>query len=237
MSCCFRSLRSVPIAVLFAAFLLPAFGQAPETAEEKKMQPRARFICVAALAEDHELILATRDEEGKWLELGPVKLRSSFITDWMPAKAGQLHLTVRDGETLKSIGQFNYPAGARRALVVLLPDKQKNTYNAFVVDPEKPGFAKGSVLAVNFSTQTGMLVLGKTKVTVPSGQRVVAKPSLEDNGMYRFMVAYQDAGNKPVVCYDRYVSGNPDAREMLFLFPDQTLGLRVFSLPVFGELD
>jgi hypothetical protein len=55
--------------------------------------------------------------------------------------------------------------------------------------------------------------------------------------MYRLLVAYQDAANKPVPCYDRYLHGNPDSRDMLFLFPDNQNGLRVFSLPMFGELD
>jgi hypothetical protein len=51
------------------------------------------------------------------------------------------------------------------------------------------------------------------------------------------MVAYEDAAKKPVACYDRYIPGNPDSRDMLFLFPDQTPGFKVFSLPMFGELD
>jgi hypothetical protein len=77
------------------------------------------------------------------------------------------------------------------------------TYNAVVVDPEKIGFIKGSILAINFSKQTGMLLLGTNKVTIASGQRVVAKPTVEENGMYRMLVAYQDAENKPIACFDR----------------------------------
>jgi hypothetical protein len=55
--------------------------------------------------------------------------------------------------------------------------------------------------------------------------------------MYRMLVAYPDADKKPVPCYDRYIPGNPDSRDLLFLFPDPTLGLKVFSLPMFGELE
>ena len=238
MPTCLRFLRSLRFAALFAAFLLPALGQSPDTkAAEKKKQPQVRFICASALAEDQKIILATRDDEGKWQELAPVNLRSAFITEWVPAKSGELHLAVREGDTLKSIGRFNYPADGRRAMAVLIPDAEKKIYNVHVVDPEKIGFAKGSVLAVNFSKQTGLLLLGTTKVSVPSGQQVVAKAALEANGMYRLMVAYQDAANKTVPCYDRYVPGNPDSRDMLFLFPDKTVGLRVFSIPMFGGLD
>ena len=46
-----------------------------------------------------------------------------------------------------------------------------------------------------------------------------------------------DPGNKTVPCYDRYLQGHPDSRDMLFLFPDKTIGLKVFSLPRFWELD
>ncbi len=226
------------LTALLIAFLIPAFGQAPDSkAEEKKKQPHLRFICVAALAENQDVILATRDQEGKWQELGTTQLRSSFVTDWVIAKPGELHLAVREGETLKSIGIFNYPADCRRAITVLFPDREKNIYNAVVVDPEKMGFTKGSILAVNFSKQTGMLLLGTNKVTIASGQRVVAKPTVEENGMYRMLVAYQDAENKPIACYDRYLPSNPDSRDLLFLFPDQTDVLKVFSLPMFGELD
>jgi hypothetical protein len=234
----FRFLRPIHFAALFGVFLLPALGQAPDPKpDEKKKQPLVRFICVSALTEDQKVVLASRDPEGKWLELGSLMLRSSFITEWLPAKPGELHLAVREGETLKSIGHFTYPADGRRAMAVLLPNPEKKIYDTFVVDPEKIGMVKGSVLAVNFSKQTGLLLLGTNKVSVPSGQRVVAKPTLEANGMYRLMVAYQDAQNKPVPCYDRYLVGNPDSRDMLFLFPDKTLGLRIFSLPIFGELD
>jgi hypothetical protein len=55
--------------------------------------------------------------------------------------------------------------------------------------------------------------------------------------MYRMLVAYEDEKRQPVPCYDRYVQGNPDSRDLLFLLPDPTLGIKVFSLPIFGALD
>jgi hypothetical protein len=225
--------------LLLIATLCPiAYGQdAVPAADQKKKQPHIRFICISALSENQELVLAARDEEGEWQEFGPVTLRSSFITEWFPAKTGELHLTMREGETLKSLGQFNFPSDCRRAIAVIIPNEEKKNYNALIVDPEKIDLAKGSVLAINFSKQPGIVLLGTNKVTLASGQRIVAKPTLEENGMYRLMVAHQDAEGKAIPCYDRYLPGNPDARDLLFLLPDPTNGLKVFNLPMFGEFD
>ncbi len=235
---CFPSRPFLKFAVLFFGLLLPAMGQEPAaTPKEQGAKPKLRFICVSSLADKQEVILASKDDKGNWLELGTVALRSSFITDWLPAKAGELHLALREENTLKSICQFKHPDAARRALVMLIADPQKKVYMANVVDPEKMELAKGSALIVNFSSRPAMVLLGANKLTVTSGQRQVAKPTLESNGMYRMMVAYLNADKKTVPCYDRYIPGNPDSRDMLFLFPDQTLGLKVFSLPMFGELE
>ena len=181
----FHSLPSRPflkLAVLFFGFIMPALGQEPaETPKEQKATPKIRLICVSSLADEQEVILASRDEKGKWLELGMVKLRSSFITDWLPAMAGELHLALREEGALKSIAKFNL-ASARRALVVLIANPPTKSYMASVIDPEKLAFAKGSVLVINFSSQPGMVLLGSKKLTVNSGQREVAQPALESNG-------------------------------------------------------
>jgi|GEM_PF-1742551 len=245
-------IRPVLLAVLYSIAALPAVMPHLTTAqeiapspvpapaakpEEKKNKPHVRLICVSALKEDQDVILATKDETGKWTELGKAKIRSAFITEWIPVPAGEVHLAVKDQDTLKSIGKFTFPSECRRAMAVLLPAPDKTSYSAFTVDPEKLSFAKGSVLAVNFSKQTGYLLLGTTKVTVGSGQRVVTKPTPEENGMYRFMVAYQDQENQPVTCYDRYLPVSKDSRDLLFLFPDPVQGLKVMNLPMFGDLD
>jgi len=206
----FHDLPSRPLlkfAVLFFGLLVPAVGQeSEETPKERKAQPQLRFVCVSSLTETQELILASKDDKGEWLELGKVGLRPSFITDWLPAKAGELHLALREEGTLKSICRFQYPETARRALVVLIADPQRKIYMTNVVDPAKMGFAKGSVLIANFSSQPGLVLLGTSKLTIKSGQRQVAKPGLESNGMYRMMVAYLDADKTPVPCYDRFNS-------------------------------
>jgi hypothetical protein len=238
------SLLAVLCCIIAFTAIIPhpaAAQQAPPTpdakAEEKKNKPHVRLICVAAIKEDQDVILASRNEAGEWKELGTSQIRSSFITEWIPAQVGELHVAVKDKDTLKSIGKFTFPSDCRRAMAVLLPAPDNASYSAFAVDPEKLAFAKGSVLAVNFSKQTGYLLLGTTKVTVASGQRVVAKPIPEANGMYRFMVAYQNEENQAVTCYDRYLPASNDSRELLFLFPDPVQGLKVMNLPMFGDLD
>lgn len=239
----YQSLLSILCGIAaFSVIAHPALAQ--DTAQESdpkvkeiKNKPQVRLICIAAIVEDQDIILASRDEAGKWKELGSTQIRSSFITEWTPAQAGELHLAVKDEDSLRSLGKFTFPDDCRRAIAVLLPAADKAGYSSFVVDPEKLAFTKGSVLAVNFSKQNGYLLLGTTKVMVPSGQRVVAKPTPEKNGMYRFMVAYQDQENQPVTCYDRYLPASTDSRDLLFLFPDPVQGLKVMNLPMFGEFD
>jgi hypothetical protein len=225
------------LAVLFFGLLLPALAQEPAaTPNEEDAKPQLRFICISSLADEQEVVLASKDDKGEWLELGKVKLRSSFITEGVPAKSGELHLALREEGTLKSIGKFNLGA-ARRALVVLIADPPKKSYMASVIDPEKLAFSKGSVLVINFSSLPGMVLLGSKKLAVNPGQREVAKPTLESNGMYRMLVAFLDPNKQTVPCYDRYIPGNPNSRDLLFLLPDPTHGLKVFSLPVFGEME
>lgn len=232
----FRSLLNS--AFLLLAMLVPVMGQQDvEQPGEKKDQAKLRLICISSLESDQELTLASRNEKGEWLELGKAAIRPSFISDWLSAKPGELHLTLPGDEGPKSICRFNYPADARRILVVLIADPRKKVYRAGVFDPDKMAFSKGSVLAINFSSRPGILVLGSKKTSIAAGGQSVIKPALENNGMYRMLVAYEDADRKPVPCYDRYVQGNPDSRDLLFLIPDQSVGLKVFTLPIFGDFN
>ena len=222
---------------LFLAFLSPALGQkSGSRSDGKKINPQLRLICATSLAEEQEIVLASSDEKGALVELGTAALRPSLVSDWLPAKAGDLHLALREEKTLKSIGRFEYPADTTRALVVLMANVEKNTYEATVVDPEKSGFIKGSVLIMNFSPHNGSVLLGSTANQLEPGKQVLAKPTLDGNGMYPVVVSYLDANANTVPCYDRLVSGNPNSRNILLLLPDTTVGLRVLSLTIFGEL-
>lgn len=223
---------------LLVALLSPAMCQSPDTnPADNNSPPLLRFICVTSLTEEQEIFLASLDAEGKLIERGTVKLRSPLVTAWIPAKAGELHLAVREEKILKSICHFQYPAGSRRALVVLIANPENNTYDIEVFDPEKAGFVKGSVMILNSSPHIGKILFGSTEQKVDPGQRVVVKPDLDDQGMYRMLVSYPDANKESVQCYDRYVSGNPNSRNMVFLLPAPSLGIRVSSLPIFGDLE
>jgi hypothetical protein len=221
------------LAAVFLGLLLPAFGKDGGA----KGGPLLRFICVSSLAEDQEVVLASRNDGGEWQEHGATTLRSSSITDWLPAKVGELHLAVRDDKGLKSVCHFTYPAGARHALVVLNANEGKDAYETRVVDPESEGFVKGSILTLNMSPITGLMRFGPDEHKVEAGRQLVVKPVLEDSGMFRLTASRLDAEGKPVLCHDRFVSGKPDSRGIVFLLPHPSRGLRVMSLPLLGSFD
>lgn len=235
----FLSSRSfLTFSALVLAFLLPALGQqSGSKSDEKTSKPQLRIICATSLAEKQKIVLASSDEKGALVELGTATLRPSLVSDWLPAKVGELHLALREEKTLKSIGHFQYPADTTRALVVLNANVEKKTYEATVVHLEKTGFIKGSVLIINFSPRNGLVSISSKENKIEAGQQVLAKPTLDGNGMYPVVAAYLDADANPVSCYDRLVSGNPNALNMLLLLPDDAVGLRVLSLTIFGEND
>ena len=105
----------VKISAILLGSLTLAVAQADQAPPGKKeSKPQLRIICVASLSEDQETILASRDDEGNWQEHGAFELRSSFITDWMPADSGELHLALRNAGELKSICRFTCPAATKR---------------------------------------------------------------------------------------------------------------------------
>lgn len=236
MSHSFSSRSFLTFSALFLALLSPALGQkSGSQSEGKKGKPQLRLICATSLAEEQEIVLASSDDKGALVELSTVALRPSLVSDWLPAKIGDLHLALREEKALKSIGHFQYPADTARALVVLMANVEKNSYEVTVIDPGKAGFIKGSMLIINFSPFTGLVSLGTTEHKVEAGQQVLAKPTLDKNGMYPLVASYLDADAKTVACYDRLDSGNPNSRSMLLLLPDEAVGLRVLSLAIFGE--
>ena len=237
MSQLLTSRSFLTFSALFLAFLSPALGQkSGSKSDGKKSKPQLRLICATSLAEEQEIVLASSDEKGALVDLSTAILKPSLVSDWLPAKVGDLHLALRKENTLKSIGHFPYPADTARALVVLIANAEKNTYDAMVIDPEKTEFVKGSVLIINFSPRKGLVSLSAKENKLEPGQQVLAKPTLDENGMYPVVASYLDADAKTVSCYDRLVSGNPNSSNMLFLLPDDTVGLRVLSLSIFGEM-
>lgn len=199
--------------------------------------PKLRLIFLSSLIENDGLVIATPGKEGEWIEHGELKARSSFISEWIEVRAGELHLARRTPEGLDSKGRFVFPQGARSALAVVVSDPDTQTYRGRVIDPAKHRFELGSCLLMNLSEKKAMVVLGKTRITVEAGAMQVTKATPEENGMYRMMVGYNDTEDELIVCYDRYVADNPKSRDFLFLISDSSLGLRVLSLPEFGGAD
>ncbi len=227
--------RAIPwLTAFFAASLPFAMGKSPDAGEGGN---RIRIVCVSTVNENQEVILRSQDDKGHWRERATFELRTSLVTDWLPAQVGELDVAIREEGKLKSICQFTYPEGCRRALAVLSVDPEKKNDTAKVIDPKKLGFVKGSMLIFNFSAQTSVVHLGSKEQKIEAGQIAVATPTLEDNGMYRMKVSSVDADGKDLSRFDRYVSGDSNSRSMMFLVSDAALGMKVLSLPLFGELD
>lgn len=218
-----------PFPALLAAVFL---GALPAQAE-----PMLRLICATGLSEEHKVVVASKTADGEWKELAAVELRSSLVSDWLPAQAGELHIAVKEDGGLKSIGHFTYPAGARRALVALTADKEGGTYNIHALDPEKEAFAKGNTLILNISEHAGTVSLGAEGLKVEANQHLIAKPAPDENGGYRLTVSFPDAEGEDMLCYDRQTMLNANTRDILFLLADETVGLKVLSISLFGDLD
>jgi hypothetical protein len=169
--------------------------------------------------------------------LSKPQLRNSLISQWLPAKKGELHIAVSEEGQLKSIGNFTFPEGARRSLVVLHADKESNSYVIRAVDPLKEAFAKGCALVFNFSDKTALVTLGSDEQKVEAESHRVLKPVTEEKGSYRMLVSFLGEAGDSKLAYDRQVPANPDSREMVFLFSDKTLGMKVICLPIFGEFE
>lgn len=221
-------------AVIALAMSGPVRGQADE---KKDSSPKLRIVCVASVSKDDEVILASRNENGKWQEYSTIKLRSPYISEWLPVNTGELHLARRSTNEIVSICRFTYPEDARRALLILLPDSKSQGYRASLINPEKMNFAKGSVMIVNFSPTPSVVMLGTLRAEAKPGEKLVVKPQPEANGMMRFMVAYTDKEDKLVPCHDRYIPDNVNTRDLLLLFPDPVAGLRVMNFPEYGPFD
>jgi hypothetical protein len=224
--------RLIALATALAgALALPAF------ASRNDEKPQMRIVCLTSLEENQAVALASRDENGKFKNLGDLELRSDLVTDWLPAQTGELHLVIRENGELKSLGHFTYPQNASRVVVVLYGETEKKCYRSVVLNPQEAKFDKGAVLICNLSQKAASVALGDKEVKVEIGQNVVARPLLDEQGMYRLTVSILQGEEEPKLWYDRQVAGNPNSRDLLFMLPDGPDGVKVQSLPVFGDFD
>jgi hypothetical protein len=227
-------LSSIAIGLFFSLAVLQGAGK---KSAKNDADAKLRIVCVSTLPGKDKVVLASTDEKGKWQEHGDVSLRASSITDWLPAKAGEMHLALRSNDEYHSICSFQCPADSAQNLVALIADEETKTYKARVFDPKRMEFSKGTVLVVNFSPQGSEVSLGSNVQKVDPNSERVAKPAAAQDGTYRLQASYTDDKGTSVPCFDRHVMGNADSREMLFLLPDKNLGMKVVSLPVFGSFE
>ncbi len=70
---------------LFAFFFSVSLLNAQDgtTREREESGTMIRLLCVRSLIENEEIILASKTEDGEWMEHEELKLRSPFINDWI----------------------------------------------------------------------------------------------------------------------------------------------------------
>jgi hypothetical protein len=218
---------------------MTTFAQEAAVKKEEKNKPALRILSVAVLPGAENIMLASKDEEGEWKILSEeVEIRSRFITQWLKAERGEIHLVKKKDEVVESLGTFIFPNNAKRLLLVIIPNIKKENYSIDIIDPGDLGFSKGKTLVANYSRQTAVAKLGSVIKEVEYGEKMVIKAKPDDNGMYRMTLGYIDKKNKPVPCYDRYVGYSEESRDFLLLFPDKRqTGFGVFSLAEFGPFE
>jgi hypothetical protein len=204
-------------------------------ADEAK--PMLRVVCATALSEHHKIVIASRDEDGKWKSISKVELNSAIVSDWLPAEAGTLHIAEKKDREMKSIGHFTYPEGTNRATVTLIANKEKKIYDTHAFNPEKEGFVKGASLILNLSKHTANVRLGTGKLVIEAAKHLATKPTTDENGGYHMIVSYPDANGAEQLCCDRMAITSPNARNIVFLLPDEAVGLRVMTLSEFGPFE
>lgn len=226
--------KPIPLAfqTLFLSLMLPITATQVDGAP-----PAVRIVCASAMAENQELILAAADADGSWEKLATATVRSSQLGEWLDVKPGEIHVLVEEEGVPRSLGHFTLPEGTPRSLVLLSTDREAKTYDIRLVEPKKLGFEKGTTLIINTSLQTALVSLGEREEKLEAGSQVVTKAETEENGTYRMLVSFIDVAGDTVLAYDRQESADPNARGMIFLMSDDSLGVKVISLPIFGDLD
>jgi hypothetical protein len=155
----------------------------------------------------------------------------------MRVPAGLNHIVRKNGAELTSIGSFTISPTMKGAILILLPDVEKNVYRVQTIDPAKLEFRKGKALTVNYSKIPALVNMGKKTSTLAPGQQLVETITVDGDGMHPMLIGHLDKDKKTVLCYDRRVSSNPNTRTFILLFPDPDTGLRAMTLSEFGPFE
>lgn len=238
-----RLRQAVLVLFFLSAILSPQTGlaqsePAPDAPEQKDKGPMVRLFCVRTLTGDEEeAVLATKTEDGNWIEHGDLTLRTPFITEWFRVRGGITHLIRKEGTGIKSYGSFSISPQSERSIVILVPDKTNNTYRAQVIDPGNLGFKKGKALLINYGNVPAMVKIANQALIVSPGKQVVTGIDADKDGMFRLMIGHQDKEKNVVLCYDKSLSSNSQARKFILLFPGRNSGLRAMTFSEFGPFE
>lgn len=221
----------------FVTAVFICLGSQAAHAQTTESTPMVRLICAGGLGEAQEVVLATKSENAGWKEVAKTELRDPMVSNWLPSQYGEIHLLRQKNGKAESFGHFTHAEGIRRAVVILTANEEAKICRAVVLDPEKLGFKEGTTVIINASKMTGTATLGTETVTVEAGKNLLAKPAPDETGGYRVMVESPGAQGTKQVCYDRYTTGIPNARNIIVLLPDPNVTLRVTSLSEFGPFE
>ncbi len=226
----FQLFALLPICALFSL-------STTESAEGAGKKAKIRMICPAPLEGQAECVLASKDKKGAWREREKLKLRPSFISEWMEVTPGELGVCVSKDNELVSSGSFTVQEGTVRALAILLPGAVMDQYATYVVDTGKLPFVKGKTLLINSGPVSCTVKLGGNEVESKPGEVQLVEAAAEENGMYRMLVSHADDADNVVICHDRYIPVNTEARTFLFLVPGPDAGIRAVTMADFGPDD
>ncbi len=155
----------------------------------------------------------------------------------MEVSPGEIGLCVREENHLVSKCSFSVPEGTGRALVIVMPDADKDQYTTHVVDAGKQAFVKGKTLLINSGSVACKVKLGGMETEAKPGETLVEEPAIDANGMYQMVVIHQDKSGNVVTCFDRFIAANTETRDFLFLIPDANMVVRAVSMSDFGPFE
>lgn len=219
-----RILALIPLALNF--LLLSA------RAEDGKQS--VRVICPTPPADQQEVFLASRDDEGAWTTFHTIEVRGSIITDWIQVPVGEIAFCVRQDEQLDPKATFTIKEDSPRLLAILVPGEKDDQLFSHLIDAKQLAFGKGKLLALNTTSSVCTVKLGTVEAESKPGEPLVQAPGTNEDGMFQFTVSYKDAEGKPVICYDRFVRNTESSRKFIFILPDPDTDVNVLTLPDFG---
>lgn len=230
-------LRSSPLSGLVSftlgSLLFSVMAQRAAAADE---EVEIRVVLPVAPKGQAECVLATKDDIGGWRSQEELDVRPSFVSDWIKLPREEIGFCIREEKKLVTVSSFTVPKNMNRALVVLSPSQEEGRFAAHVIDAKKAKFGKGELLLVNASKVTCDVKMGQKETKTPPGKTQVVEPAADSNGMFQLRVSHDNDGNE-VVCHDRFVPADENARGYVLMIHDPQMVVRVVTISEFGPFD